>query len=94
VSPYLCSYFVVSFRIEGVDLLRSEVLTSVLNLFGQGDMSATAIVFQGIERPGAETRHAIVLFARYHSPEIKRQDSFGNNKEGAEWISLCSSWER
>jgi hypothetical protein len=66
---------------------------SVLNLFGQGEVSATAIVFQGIEKPGAEMSHAIVLFPRHHSPEIKREGSFGNKMEGAESIFLCSSWE-
>ncbi len=77
--------------IEDLDLLRSEVLAHVPETLIHRSVCAASVILNGIERPGAEMRHSVVLGPRDHSPEIKREGTFHKKIEGSGSKSLCSS---
>ncbi len=66
-------------------LFGSKLLISTRDLFFDGRVVAAAIIFQAVDGPGTSSWHEVVLRTRLHSPEHEGEDSFEEQKEGAEW---------
>jgi len=73
----------LSLRIDAVDFLWCSVLIMAKYLFVDREVCAAAMVGEAIARPGAESRHVVVLRETLHRPEAESEDTFEDEDEAA-----------
>jgi len=83
-QPLLLDPSLVHLDLFGGNLLgRKKNIEHTLGALEEASVAAKAVVFEDVERPGADTNQTVVLRARLHGPQQSRESSFDAEENDA-----------